>query len=79
MPNSTALLEFTVYCFGYITHDQASVLTEDRTNKSLYNYTLAGIEPAHLASKQGCNPLHQRGLRFGVYVYKDLRLYTLSC
>jgi hypothetical protein len=33
MPNSTALLEFTVYCFGYITHDQASVLTEGRPNK----------------------------------------------
>jgi len=33
MPRSTALLEFTVYCFGYITLDLASVLTEGRTNK----------------------------------------------
>ena len=33
MPGSTALLEFTVYCFGYIMLDHASELTEDRTNK----------------------------------------------
>ena len=45
--------------------------------KSLYNYTLTGIEPAYLRQCQGCNPLHQRGLRFCVYVYKDL-LYTLK-
>jgi hypothetical protein len=33
MPRSTALRPITVYCFGYITLDHASELTEDRTNK----------------------------------------------
>jgi hypothetical protein len=32
MPNSTALLEFTVYCFGYIRLDPASGLTNNKIN-----------------------------------------------
>ena len=32
MPNSTALLEFTVYCVGYITHDPASELANNKIN-----------------------------------------------
>ena len=47
MPRSTALLEFTVYCYGYITLDLASVLTEGRTNKVMV--PPMGLEPTHLS------------------------------
>jgi hypothetical protein len=49
MPNSTALLEFTVYCFGYITYDQTSVLAEDSTMVPL---NILVLEHSHLIFKE---------------------------
>lgn len=37
----------------------------------LYNYTLTGIEPAHLGFTKAVIPLHLPGLSIYVYVYKN--------
>jgi hypothetical protein len=63
MPNSTALLEFTVYCFGYITYDQTSELAEDSTMVPQGRLELPRLST--MASKTIVSTIPPPGHKFG--------------